>query len=201
LLTRNSSSKIVLVAALGNPGNKYLKTRHNAGFIFADRIAESFKFPPFLYCLKIDGHISVAEISGMTVVLLKPSTYMNRSGLAVSKAMKAFNTGNSDLIVVHDDTDIDFGRQKIKNGGGDGGHRGIRSIAGEIQTPDFTRIRIGIGSSPDKFPLERYVLSDFLDAELNLINNSISSKWGEILLKMISDGVEEAMNTYNRRNG
>jgi peptidyl-tRNA hydrolase, PTH1 family len=196
-----SKSDTVLVAALGNPGNKYLKTRHNAGFLFADSMAQQFNFSPFSYCTKMEGYISVGKISGKTVILLKPSTYMNRSGISVAKAMNAFNISHENLIVVHDDTDINFSSHRIKKGGGDGGHRGIRSIAGEIKTPDFKRIRIGIGSSPDKLPLERYVLSDFLDAELNLINNSISSKWGEILLMMISAGVEEAMNTYNRRNG
>lgn len=195
-----TKSDTVLVAALGNPGNKYLKTRHNAGFLFADKIAEQFNFSPFSYCVKMEGHISVGNISGKTVILLKPSTFMNRSGISVLKAANAFNVQLENLIAVHDDTDINFGSHRIKKGGGDGGHRGIRSIAGETGNPDFTRIRIGIGAPLKNLPLEKYVLSDFLDDELNLINNSISSKWGEILLKVITEGVEEAMNTFNRRN-
>jgi len=196
-----SQSDTVLVAALGNPGNKYLKTRHNAGFLFADKISEQFDFSPFSYCTKMEGHISVGKISGRTVIVLKPSTYMNRSGISVLKAMTAFNVSHEKLIVVHDDTDINFGSHRIKKGGGDGGHRGVRSISGEIGTPGFARIRIGIGAPLKNLPLEKYVLSDFLDDELNLINNSISSKWKDILLKMIGEGVEESMNAFNRRNG
>ncbi|HNW15347.1 MAG TPA: aminoacyl-tRNA hydrolase, partial [bacterium] len=101
-----NKSGIVLVAALGNPENKYLKTRHNAGFLFADSIAQQFNFSPFSYCVKMEGHISVGNISGKTVILLKPSTYMNRSGISVLKAMNAFNVSHEKLIVVHDDTDI-----------------------------------------------------------------------------------------------
>jgi len=141
-----NKSGIVLVAALGNPENKYLKTRHNAGFLFADSIAQQFNFSPFSYCVKMEGHISVGNISGKTVILLKPSTYMNRSGISVLKAMNAFNVSHEKLIVIHDDTDINFGSHRIKKGGGDGGHRGIRSISGEIGTPGFARIRIGIGA-------------------------------------------------------
>ncbi|MGI6393197.1 MAG: aminoacyl-tRNA hydrolase [bacterium] len=182
----NLNSNVVIVAALGNPDKKYIKTRHNAGFIFADKVASFFKFPPFLYCEKIDGGISVGEISGKTVILLKPATYMNRSGLSVVKAFAAFRAEHKSLIVVHDDSDINFGKYKVKTGGGDGGHRGVRSIAAEIGTVEFARIRIGVGPAPSNLSLSDFVLANFFDEELQVINDSLSLEWNDVLIKTVS---------------
>jgi len=169
--------------------------------MFADKVSDFYNFSPFQYCKKMKGFISVGNICSVPVIILKPDTFMNRSGIAVSAAVSAFGIKNENLIVVHDDVDIKFTSHRIKTKGGSGGHNGLRSIEGEIGTDEFVRIRIGIGKPVSNINLADFVLADFLDDELNLINNSISSKWGEILLKMISDGVKEAMNTYNRRNG
>lgn len=195
------NSDIVLICFLGNPGEKYSKTRHSIGFIFAEKIAAAFNFPQFSYCRKIKGYVSAGMISERKTVLLKPDTYMNRSGVAVAKALELFAVGIDNLIVVHDDVDIKFGSHRIKTKGGSGGHNGLRSIEGEIGTDKFVRIRIGIGKPVPEMDLADYVLSNFFDGELSFIDNSLSSKWGEIILKIVNEGAEEAMNTFNRRNG
>lgn len=190
----------ILICALGNPGDKYCKTRHNIGFIFADSVSKFFKFSPFFYCKKIKGDISAGSIAGRAVLILKPDTYMNRSGVAVQAAMKAFTITGDNLFVVHDDVDIEFSFQRLKSGGGDGGHNGIKSIVSEIGTNNFHRIRIGIGKPKEKAKLEEYVLSNFLDDEEAIIDNTLSSRWNDILNKTINDGVTQAMTIFNRRN-
>lgn len=191
----------VLICALGNPGEKYAKTRHNIGFMFADKVSASYRFSPFQYCKKMKGFISVGNVCSVPVIILKPDTFMNRSGVAVSAAVNAFGVKNEDIIVVHDDVDIKFGSHRIKTKGGNGGHNGLRSIEGEIGTDQFVRIRLGIGKPVSNIDLADFVLADFLDEEMNLINNSISSVWKKIVCKIITEGVAEAMNTFNRRSG
>ncbi len=189
----------ILIAALGNPGKRYENTRHNIGFIFADKVSSHFEFPPFQYCKNFKAFISAGNIEGKTVVFIKPDTYMNLSGKAVFPAAKAFNISYQTLFVVHDDLDIEFGSQKIKLGGGDAGHKGIRSIISELETNQFYRIRLGIGKSLPTVRASDYVLDKFLDGELSFIQNDWSSVWNCMIKTLLSEGPEKAMNNYNAR--
>lgn len=195
-----SDTDVFLICALGNPGLEYSNTRHNAGFIFADRFVEKLNFPQFRFCEKINGEITAGSIEGCNLIVLKPLTFMNRSGLAVKKAMEFFPVKENGLIVVHDDADLNFGFFRIKTHGGSGGHNGIRSIESEIGTDRFIRVKIGVGKPNLNMDMADYVLSNFLDEESDLINNSLSLSWDKIILKIIEDGVAEAMNVFNRRD-
>lgn len=123
---------------------------------------------------------------------------MNLSGESINAAVKAFRIDTGNIFIVHDDVDIKFGREKIKKGGGDAGHKGIRSITAELGTENFNRIRLGVGRS-ENMPLEKHVLSNFIDDELKYIDNEWSAKWNKIVEAVLEKGVSEAMNTFNRK--
>lgn len=195
-----SGTDLLLICALGNPDRKYLKTRHNAGFVFADRFIKVNKFPPFKKCEKLHGEITAGHINDRNTIVLKPLTYMNRSGIALARALNFFNVRIEDIIIVHDDIDLEFGNFRIKRKGGNGGHNGIRSIENELGTDSFTRLRLGIGKPSLNMETADYVLSNFLDDEWTLIDNSLCSTWNEIMIKIITEGIEEAMNVFNRRS-
>jgi peptidyl-tRNA hydrolase, PTH1 family len=189
----------ILFASLGNPGKRYEKTRHNIGFVFADFIVSRFELPTFSYCKKMRAFISAGRICEKEVVLIKPDTYMNLSGKAVVPAMGAFDITVENIFVVHDEIDIEFGNQKIKMGGGDAGHRGVRSIVGEIGTPDFKRIRLGVGRSEKVADTSNYVLDKFLDEEWSFVENAWCSEWSDLITTLLCEGVEKAMSIYNKR--
>jgi len=191
-------SSTILFGTLGNPGLKYSSTRHNIGFIFAGKVTSSYAFSDFTYCSKIKGYISSGNISGKNIVFVKPDTYMNLSGESINAAVKAFRIDTGNIFIVHDDVDIQFGREKIKKGGGDAGHKGVRSITAELGTENFNRIRLGVGRS-ENMPLEKHVLSNFIDEELKYIDNEWSAKWNNIVEVILEKGVSEAMNTFNRK--
>jgi peptidyl-tRNA hydrolase, PTH1 family len=157
---RHGSSYDLLVAGLGNPGREYAGNRHNVGFMVADELARRHggawktKFNAQLADVRIDGH---------KVVLLKPQTYMNDSGRAISSAMRFYKLEPASVLVVHDETDLPLGRLQARRGGGLAGHNGLRSVAQHLGTPDFLRLRIGVGRPErgDRRPLADYVLSDF----------------------------------------
>jgi PTH1 family peptidyl-tRNA hydrolase len=191
-------SSTILFGTLGNPGSKYSLTRHNIGFIFADKITSSHEFSDFTYCSKIKGYISSGKILDKNIVFVKPDTYMNLSGESINAAVKAFRIDTGNIFIVHDDVDIKFGRERIRKGGSDAGHRGIRSITAELGTEKYNRIRLGVGRS-DKMSLPDFVLSNFIDDELKYIDNEWSAKWNNIVETVLEKGVSEAMNTFNRK--
>jgi len=136
---------IRLVAGLGNPGREHAATRHNAGFWFADALAARLS-APFSAEGKFHGHVAKA---GGNVRLLKPATYMNLSGRSVSAIARFFSMGPQDILVAHDELDLEPGEAKMKFGGGIAGHNGLRDIAAQLGTPDFWRLRLGIGHPRD----------------------------------------------------
>lgn len=152
-----------IVAGLGNPSADYALTRHNFGFMAADTIAESYGFPPFSN--KFSGLVSVGEIKSQKVMLLKPLTFMNLSGDSVAKAVSFYKESLSNLVVIHDDLDIDFGKIKAKTGGSAGGHNGLRSIDSHLGT-NYSRIRLGISSPFSRRDVKNFVLSRFSKEEL-----------------------------------
>lgn len=157
---RHGTSYDLLVAGLGNPGREYAGNRHNVGWLVVDELARRHDGA---WRTKFDGKLAEIRIDGHKVALLKPETYMNDSGRAVSAAMRFFKLEPDSLLVVHDESDLESGRLQARRGGGLAGHNGLRSIAERLGTPDFLRLRIGVGrpGRGDPRPLADYVLSDF----------------------------------------
>ncbi|NTW14175.1 MAG: aminoacyl-tRNA hydrolase, partial [Candidatus Moranbacteria bacterium] len=155
-----------LLVGLGNPGKEYEKTRHNVGFLFLDFLDKSWAFPVFEPTSKWKGSVSAGIRNGEKTLLVKPDTFMNRSGECVRSIMDFFKLSPSDIVVVHDDLDIASGSFKIGSGSGAAGHNGVADIIQKLGTKDFTRVRIGIGRPPENIPADTFVLSRFSDEEL-----------------------------------
>ena len=179
-----------LFVGLGNPGNQYAKNRHNVGFMSMDSVQK--EFPSFgSYKSKFQGLISEGRIGGGKAILLKPQTYMNNSGQSVAKAASFHKIEPENIIVFHDELDIDAGTVRVKQGGGTAGHNGLKSIQEHLGTPDFWRVRIGIGRPPhEDADVSNYVLRDFSKEE---------QKWLEPLLFALSNNVE-AIISYSPKN-
>ncbi|TAL76764.1 MAG: aminoacyl-tRNA hydrolase [Beijerinckiaceae bacterium] len=154
---------MMLFVGLGNPGRAYAGNRHNIGFMAADAIARLHRFPAFRGRFK--GLASEAGLGGEKVLLLKPETYMNDSGRAVQEAVRFYKIALNDVVVFHDELDLLPGKLRVKLGGGNAGHNGLRSIS-ECIGNDYRRVRIGIGHPGDKNRVHDYVLSDFGKAEM-----------------------------------
>ena len=157
---RHGTSYDLLVAGLGNPGREYARNRHNVGWLVVDELARRHDGS---WRGKFDGKLAEIRIDGHKVALLKPETYMNDSGRAVAAAMRFFKLEPDSLLVVHDDGDLEGGRLQARRGGGLAGHNGLRSIAERLGTPDFLRLRVGVGrpGRGDPRTLADYVLADF----------------------------------------
>ncbi len=151
-----------LIVGLGNPGAEYAAHRHNIGFLAVDEIARQHAFPPFRQ--KFSGLVSEGVIDGEKVMLLKPQTFMNRSGDSVAQAAQFYKLSPADISVIHDELDLAPGKVRIKAGGGNGGHNGLRSIESHLGK-DFIRVRLGIGHPGHKDRVHSHVLSNFHKAE------------------------------------
>ncbi|HWR90577.1 MAG TPA: aminoacyl-tRNA hydrolase [Dissulfurispiraceae bacterium] len=188
---------MTIIAGLGNPGRKYARTRHNVGFMVIDALSGEWGIAlekKQEYCL------GRGVVDGRDIVLLKPLTFMNRSGAAVLGVMRRAGreregTGEA-LIVVHDDLDMDVGRVKIKRSGSSGGHRGIESIIQSLGTKDFARVKIGIGRTVD-VPAHEFVLSKFSPSEQDLVKDAII-KAAHAVTAIIIRGLDGAMNEFNK---
>lgn len=168
-----------LFVGLGNPGDKYSKNRHNVGFMILDHIADNY--PAFSgFRSKFQGETTEGRLNGQKVVLLKPTTYMNNSGQSVAQAAKFYKIDPNKVLVFHDELDLKPGEVRIKQGGGNAGHNGLKSIQAHLGTPDFWRARIGIGRPQHKGQVSNFVLDDFSKAEW---------EWLEPLVDVISDNV------------
>ena len=190
-----------LIVGLGNPGSLYRHNRHNIGFICLDHFAGVYKIN--LDKKKENARTGSGVISGVPVLLAKPQTGMNNSGLAVSSLMRKAGTAPGNLIVIHDDLDLPLGKLRIRCGGGSGGHNGIISIIEHIGSQDFHRVRVGIGR-PCDYPdsnregeIIRYVLGDFTPEEMQTMSDTIP-RVSEALCCLLTAGVTEAMNRFNR---
>src|ERR1700748_2378963 len=150
----------LLVVGLGNPGPNYAQTRHNLGFMVADRLAA--RLGSAVKAHKRSGaEIVTRRLGGRSVVLAKPRCFMNESGRQVGPLAKFYSVAPADIVVIHDDLDLDFGRIRLKIGGGEGGHNGLRSVAATLGTKDFQRVRIGIGRPPGRKDPAAFVLENF----------------------------------------
>jgi len=157
---------MILIVGLGNPGTKYKKTRHNIGFRVLDEFQNKNNFPDFEFSKKFNSLISDGIIKRKTILLAKPQTFMNNSGISVKRLMNFYKIKSSDIIVVHDDIDLVFGTTKLSERRGSAGHKGVKSIIKELGTKDFTRLRIGIRNEKLKHKnTEKYVLEKFTEEE------------------------------------
>ena len=183
-----------LIICLGNPGNKYENTRHNAGFMTVDAIAEKYLFAAFKS--KFDGEIAEGMIDGEKVFILKPHTYMNLSGNAVVKAANFYKILPENIVVIHDDMDLPIGKLKAKIGGGAGGHNGLKSIDAAI-TPNYNRIRIGVGHAKDKGnDVVNYVLSGFGKEDRKILGDTI-----DLVVKTIGVLIKKGVSEYSNQIG
>ena len=176
-----------LFVGLGNPGSKYAHNRHNVGFMALDRIAADHGFSPWR--TKFGGEISEGRLGGEKVVLLKPATYMNRSGDSVAKAVQFYKLEAPDVTVFHDEIDLAPGKIRVKDGGGHAGHNGLRSIHQHIG-PHYSRVRIGVGHPGHKDRVADYVLHDFSRAD---------DDWLVSILDGISRGADDQPPRHSRK--
>ena len=161
---------MLLLVGLGNPGQKYARNRHNAGMLAVDRIADHYRLAAPRQ--RFQGISRDGLIAGHKVVCLKPATFMNLSGQSVGEAMRFFKLTPADIVVFHDELDLAPGKLRVKTGGGNGGHNGLRSLDAHIG-PDYRRVRIGIGHPGNKDLVTPYVLSDFTADEITEWLNSM----------------------------
>ncbi|MGR9106070.1 MAG: aminoacyl-tRNA hydrolase [Gammaproteobacteria bacterium] len=181
-----------LVAGLGNPSAKYEKTRHNAGFWFVERIAANARVE-FRLESRFLGMVASLGCGGYSVLLLKPDTFMNRSGQAVGAVARYYRIPPERMIVAHDDLDFEPGVVRLKQDGGHGGHNGIRDIISNLGLRNFLRLRIGIGHPGDRSRVLDYVLASPSKEDRQAIDQAIDRS-AEILPTIVSDGVAAAMN-------
>ncbi len=182
----------LLVVGLGNPGENYARTRHNVGFMVADVLAARLG-AKFKAHKRSGAEISTGRLAGRPVVLAKPRCYMNESGRQVGPLAKFYSVPPADIVVLHDELDLDFGRIRLKLGGGEGGHNGLRSLAAALGTKDFHRVRIGIGRPPGRKDPAAFVLEPFNAAERAEVP-TICEQAADATELLIELGLEPAQN-------
>lgn len=185
----------LLVVGLGNPGPNYARNRHNVGFMVADilanRIGERFKVHK-----KSGAEVATGRLAGHVVMLAKPRVYMNESGRQVGPLAKFYSVRPADIVVIHDELDIDFGRIRLKLGGGEGGHNGLRSVATALGTKGFQRVRIGVGRPPGRKDPAAFVLENFNAVERPEVP-TVCEQAADATELLIVDGLEPAQNTVH----
>ncbi len=185
-----------VVAGLGNPGEQYARTRHNAGFMTIDRIAKANGVE--LNRRRFKGLTAEVTLAGQPAILVKPQTFYNLSGECLADLLGYFKVPAEQLIVVHDELDIEAGRLRLKKGGTDAGNRGVRSVAEVLGTPDFIRVRIGIGRPPANDPSKDYLLRPLTAAEREQFSPNLD-RAANAVAEIIANGLERAMNLHNQR--
>ena len=192
-----SLNKLKLVVGLGNPGAEYRNTRHNAGFMVVDRIALDFDIA--VKNRKFDSVFGRGCVKDVEVLLAKPMAFMNRSGPPVQKLANFYRIQCEDMLVIHDDIDLAYGRLKIKEKGGHGGHNGIRSLMDAFGKGDFVRLRIGVGRSETGEHVTGHVLGRFSPAQSRNLDRIITGA-RDAAIAILSQGTKAGMNLYNGRN-
>lgn len=184
-----------LVVGLGNPDKKYENTRHNAGWLAVDYIADKYNCK--VNKIKYKSFVGECTIGGAKVMLMKPTTYMNNSGQAVVEAMNFYKIPPENVIVIFDDISLDVGKMRIRSKGSDGGQKGMRSIIYLSGKDDFPRIKIGIGAKPNpNWDLADWVLSKFSDKELSDIKDMFENSAKAVEL-IVNGNIDRAMNLFN----
>ena len=186
-----------IIVGLGNPGIPYRMTRHNIGFQVVDRLAKLNDIP--IRTKRFKSLYGKGWIDFQQIILAKPMTFMNRSGEAVKKAVDFFHLKMDDLIIVHDDLDLPFGRLRFKQRGGDGGHQGVRSIIEGVGGNVFLRLKVGIGRPSQGSDPAEYVLETFEKVE-QLHLDQVLLQAAESLKVMLLEGLEKAMNQFQKKD-
>lgn len=187
---------MIIIAGLGNPGREYASTRHNVGFDVIDVLAERYNIR--MNKLKFKGVTGEGTIDGKKVLLLKPSTYMNNSGISIREAVSFYKVEMKDLLIIYDDIDIDFGTIRIRKKGSAGSHNGMKSIIYHLTDDSFPRIKIGIGKKPEGYDLADFVLSKFSQDERKIIDETIR-KASDATEAFVKDGIDNCMNNFNTK--
>jgi peptidyl-tRNA hydrolase, PTH1 family len=186
---------MVIILGLGNPGPRYLLTRHNAGFRVVDRLAKTLKSP--LYKVGYHSFYGRARLDGQVVILAKPMTYMNRSGQAAAALCRYFSVEPEQMLVVCDDLELPAGRIRLRSKGGSGGHNGLSSIIEHLGSEEFPRLRIGI-DRPANQDVADYVLDEFPADEEGLMED-VFTKATDAAMVFLKEGIEAAMNKFNQK--
>ena len=188
-----ASTLDLLVAGLGNPGPRHERDRHNVGWMVVDELARRLDAS---FRGKFNGRIAETRMADHRLALLKPETYMNESGRSVSAAARFYKVAPEDVLVVHDEVDLELGRLQARAGGGLAGHNGLRSIAQSLRTADFLRLRVGVGrpGRGDPRDVADFVLSPF---ELHDDRDALVSRAADAVELLVSEGVEEAQRRFN----
>ncbi len=189
-----SDYPIMMLAGLGNPGSKYTRTRHNIGFSVIDEVAGLFSLS--IDKSRFDALYSSGTYGGTRIILVKPQSFMNRSGFPIQRICSYFRINPSDLVVVHDDIDLEFGKLKLVKNRGHGGHNGIKSIIQTLGTKDFIRVKIGVGRPHEQNNVISHVLSTFSKEEEKALHKIIE-KSVTACKTILELGIEKAMNLYN----
>ncbi|MGI6450619.1 MAG: aminoacyl-tRNA hydrolase [Desulfitobacteriia bacterium] len=181
------------VIGLGNPGIKYSETRHNVGFMLLDIMVKELGYT---YRNDFRGKVAEGRANGERIFFLKPYTYMNLSGLAVSQLVGYYKLAAGDILVIFDDMDLPLGKIRLRPKGSAGGHKGMKSIIQELGTQEFWRLKIGVDRPPEAEDVINHVLSSFSKAEKKILAEALASAHGAVKLWLDGQG-DLAMNTYN----
>ena len=186
-----------LIVGLGNPGRQYEATRHNMGFDVIDKLVEEYNVPQS--GVKFNAMYGKGRIEGQPVILMKPLSYMNLSGGPVRDMANYFKIDpETEMIVIYDDIDLEPGQLRIRKKGSAGGHNGIKHIIQQLGTQTFVRIKVGVGAKPKDWDLADFVLGHFSDSDRKLVDEGINDA-AEAVEMILSEGVDAAMNKYNRK--
>ena len=185
---------VKLIVGLGNPGPRYRFSRHNAGFLVLDQLAQ--KHGMALSQRLFEALVTRGKIAGESVIAAAPQTFMNLSGTAVRRILDFYRIEVVDLIVIHDDMDLPFGTIRLKEGGGHGGHKGLISVIEQLGNPGFLRVRIGIGKPVMREMVESYVLSPFSEEEMQTVPD-IAATACDVVTDIVSSGVQAAIVKYH----
>lgn len=191
-----ANTKFKIIAGLGNPGNKYSQTRHNIGFSVIDFLAD--KFAPAIVKFRFDAEYIRHTIKGHPAFLIKPMTYMNRSGVSIHRFASYYKISIEDIIVVHDDMDFGFGKIKLVKSRGHGGHNGVRSIIETFGNKDCIRVRVGVGHSVQEKDGAGHVLGGFSPDEKTQLDQTIETA-SNACLAILESGISFAMNMFNSK--
>lgn len=192
--TLSAEGETYIVVGLGNPGSEYENTRHNAGFMALDTLAEKYNIK--VDRLKFKSLCGMGTIESKRVLLMKPSTYMNLSGQAVTEAMAFYKTPPERTIILSDDISLDTGKLRIRRKGSDGGHNGIKNIIYLSGSDQFPRIKIGVGAKPAQWNLADWVLSHFSEQELKNVEQACACV-SEAVPLILQGNMDKAMNKFN----
>jgi PTH1 family peptidyl-tRNA hydrolase len=189
--TNGVAGDIALIVGLGNPGPGYAGNRHNAGFMVVDELAR--RVGGRFTAHKTGADVLEARLAGRRVVLARPRSFMNVSGPAVAATARYFKIPPTDVIVVHDDLDLDFGVLRLKRGGGEGGHNGLRSISACLDTRDYLRVRFGIGRPPGRMDPADYVLRDFSASQREELGLLVD-RCADVVEQLLTQGLAATQN-------